>query len=293
MNIFTQSLALASIVFIAGCGAETQGGLEGEVSDIKTPYLGQTPPGLSPKLFAPEFISTGDLEIEGVFAPGMEEFYFTRQVNRDPINTHAVTYEGGEWSESLVGVSEGEVAISTDGNIMYLGNKYKERTASGWSETKSLGPDFEQFPIMRLTASAAGTYVFDERNELGILRLSRLIDGKRQAPEAFDEHINSGTFTAHPFIASDESYLIWDSKREGGFGDSDLYISFREVDGSWGPAINMGAEINTEFDDAFGSVTPDGKYFFFHRINLVESDSESFANIYWVDAKVIENLRPE
>ena len=82
---------------------------------------------------------------------------------------------------------------------------------------------------------------------------------------AFGEHINSGRFTAHPYIAPDESYLIWDSVRENGYGSADLYISFRHIDGSWGPAINMGKDINSELEDAYGSITPDGKYFFFSQ----------------------------
>lgn len=293
MKFFPNSLALASTLFIVGCGGQSDDEIEGAVSDVTAPYLGQTLPGLTPKLFAPEMVSSENLEIEGVFAPGMKEFYFTRQVIGNPVNTHAVIYENGEWKESVARPRDGEVAISTDGNTMYLGNKYKERTSSGWSEVKSLGPMFEQFPIMRLTASVAGTYVFDERDEIGTIRYSRLIDGKRQEPEAFGEDINSGTFTGHPFIAADESYIIWDSDRAGGYGDSDLYISFRRKNGSWGPAINMGQEINTEFEDAYGSVTPDGKYFFFHTVNLVENAGESTANIFWVDAQFIENLRPE
>jgi hypothetical protein len=293
MKLSQQSLAVASTLFVIGCGGQSQGEIEDVISDVETPYLGQTPPGLSPTLFAPGLVSTGNLEIEGVFAPGMEEFYFTRQIIGNPVNTHVVIYENGEWKESIVGPRDGEVAISSDGNTMYLGSGYKERTSSGWSELKSLGPEFEQFPIMRLTASAAGTYVFDERDEIGTIRFSRLIDGERQEPEAFDERINTGKFTGHPFIAPDESYLIWDSDRDGGYGDSDLYISFRDIDGSWGPAINMGEEINTELEDAFGSVTPDGKFFFFHTVNLVENASDSTANIFWVDAQFIENLRPE
>ena len=42
-------------------------------------------------------------------------------------------------------------------------------------------------------------------------------------------------------------------------------LVFRQEDGSWGTAINMGKEINSNMDDAFGSVTQDGKYFFFHQ----------------------------
>jgi len=177
---------------------------------------------------------------------------------------------------------------------MFLGNKYKERTASGWSEEKSLGPLFQQIPIMRLTASADNTYVFDEREEIGTIRYSRLVDGKREQPKAFGKNINSGKWTGHPFIAADESYLIWDSERDGGFGGVDLYISFRQDDNSWGAAINMGADINTEVDNAYGSVTSDEKYLFFHSVKVsTESFSEWEANIFWVDAQIIETLRPK
>ncbi len=139
---------------------------------------------------------------------------------------------------------------------------------------------------MRLTASAKGTYVFDDAKGGDVIRISTLVDGKRQEPKKMSPVVNTGKMTAHPFIAPDESYLIWDSEREGGFGESDLYISFRQTNGSWGSAINMGGDINTEHDDAYGSVTPDGKYFFFHR-HL----GEGKANIFWVDAQVIEKLR--
>jgi hypothetical protein len=256
--------------------------------------LGQNPPGLKAELFAPGLVSTDSLEIEGVFAPGMTEFYFTRQVNRGPINTHTYSYENGEWRETSVEPRTGEVALSPDGNTMYLGNIYRERTEDGWTESKSLGAAYEDIEIMRLTVSSTGTYVFDERDEVGTIRFSHMVDGQREAPKAFDETINFGAFTAHPFIAPDDSYIIWDSDRDGGYGDSDLYISFRQDDGRWGPAINMGEGINTEYEDAYGSVTPDGKYFFFHTVDLNrEKPDESFADVFWADADIIESLRPK
>lgn len=276
-------LACALTFSVASFGSHAQG----HSHDVGADLIGQTPPGHTTELFAPGLVSTDNLEIEGVFAPGMTEFYFVRQVSGDVPKIYTFQYKEGGWQESIFGPRTGEVFISVDGKTMYLGNEYRERTESGWSEPKSLGSPFKDIPIMRLTVSADGTYVFDERHEVGTIRYSRLVDGERQAPQAFGEEINSGAFTAHPFIAPDESFLIWDSERDDGYGDSDLYISFRQDDGSWGPAINMGDEINTEFEDAYGSVTPDGKYFFFHTINL----SEPKASIFWVDAQVIENLR--
>ena len=281
------SVFLSLTFLIASCTGDDQS----ERPGLGGPYLGQEAPGLTPELFAPGVVSTDSLEVMGVFAPGMNEFYFVRQSAGESPKNLVIQYRDGAWQKPVEESHSGEVAISTDGKTMYLGNKYRERTTSGWSEEKSLGTDFDDIPIMRLTASADGAYVFDERDEIGTIRYSRLLDGKREAPKALSEEINTGTFTAHPFIAPDESYLIWDSNREGGYGDSDLYISFRQEDGSWGSAINMGEDINTEYEDAYASVTPDGKFLIFHTIQLGETFVESFANIYWVDAQIIENLR--
>ena len=84
---------------------------------------------------------------------------------------------------------------------------------------------------------------------------------------------------------------MWDSEREGGFGKADSYISFRQQDGSWGAAINLGNKINTDAWDAGASVTPDGKYLFFNR--NMGSDNYENVDIFWVDAQIIETLRPK
>ena len=42
---------------------------------LEGPYMGQKPPGLMAEPFAPGIISKDGWEIEGVFAPGMKEFY--------------------------------------------------------------------------------------------------------------------------------------------------------------------------------------------------------------------------
>lgn len=287
-------LMLAGALFLNACTTKKQGSKDSDSPTKSTAYFGEEPPGLIPELFAPGMVSTtNNLEIEGAFAPGMKEFYFTRQVEGEAPKMHTIQYIDDTWQESEEERPKGEVFIAPDGKTMYLANEYRERTASGWSENKRLDTVFDKYPIMRLTASTAGTYVFDERDSIGTIRYSRLVDGQREAPKAYDQVINSGNWTAHPFIAPDESYIIWDSKREGGYGQSDLYISFRQEDGTYGLAINMGAEINSEVDDAYGSLTPDGKLFIYHRVYLGETFADCHADIYWVDAQIIENLRPK
>jgi len=198
--------------------------------------------------------------------------------------------ENNIWKKFLEFPRNGEVTFSPDGQRMYMADGYRDRIGNSWSERKSLGPMFDRadWGIMRLSASTKGTYVFDDYKSDDVIRISRLKDGIRQAPVKIGPVVNTGKMTAHPYIAPDESYLIWDSEREGGFGDSDLYISFRQKNGLWGPAINLGAGVNSNKWDAYASVTPDGRYLLFNR--GIDDDNNN-VDIYWVNADIIENLK--
>lgn len=288
-NIIKISTLVLAVVLNA-CKTEKSNTKENGSSIVENLYLGQKPPGLIPQLFAPDIIQTEHREAEAAFSPDLKEFYFRRRGGKYENNTLVVIQnKDNRWVESVVPPRAGEPFISPDGKILHLGNKYRERTSDGWSEVKSLGPMFdrEDWGIMRLTASTKGTYVFDDYKSNDVIRISMIKNGKREEPKPVDKEINTGKWTAHPFIAPDESYLIWDSEKDSGFGNSDLYISFRQKDGSWGPAINLGDRINTEFSEAYGSISSDGKYFFFHR-----GYGGDTGDIFWVDAQVIESLKP-
>jgi hypothetical protein len=89
---------------------------------------------------------------------------------------------------------------------------------------------------------------------------------------------------------------MWDVVKDDGFGQADIYISFRNKEGSWLPAINMGSAINTEDQESSPYVTADGKYLFFSRGRWKtnnEGTRKWEGKSHWVDARVIENLRPE
>ncbi len=260
-----------------------------EFPTLKGPYMGQKPAGLIAEPFAPGIISKEGWELEGVFAPGMKEFYFT--TNRKRATVMGFRQENNIWTKYIEFPRTGEIVFSPDGKRMHMAKRYKDRIGNGWSELKSLGPMFDRkdWGIMRLSASANGTYVFDDYMSNDVIRISTIKDGKRQAPIKMDSVVNTGKWTAHPFIAPDESYLIWDSEREGGLGDTDLYIRFKQKDGSWGPAINMGDKVNSDKAEFYASVTPDGKYILFNRT----IDDKGNIDIYWVDAQIIETLRPK
>lgn len=294
-------LVLLLAVFLNACNSKKKSAKDTEKPTIENPYLGQKPPGTTPIPFAPGLISTEIYEYDGTFTPDMKAFYFIR---RGEENKKSAFYEY-KYSETKKTWIKTEIAspwigrpvISPDGETMHLGDRYLKRTDTGWSELQNLEPPTvsnDSMYIMRLSASANGTYYFDTYKENAPtfpIRYSRLINGKHEEPKALPKTINTGTFLSHPFIAPDESFLLFDAEREDGFGSSDIHISFKLKDGSWSTGINLGDKINTNAWEASASITPDGNYLFFSR--NVGSDKFENVDIFWVDAQFLEDLRPK
>lgn len=279
-RIFTL-IALVFSVFIMCSNSFSQD----EFPLLKDRYLGQNPPGIIPELFAPGIISTEEhLESEVLFLPDMTELSFTRSGGKYKEPTWFVMqYKDNSWSEKSI--------PSTDIN------QYKERFSPSVSEMKKL-ERFKDVPIIGFSVSSKGTYyyyVLDFMDGSGHMSYSRLIDGEYEEPQKMSNAINRGKYIAHPFIAPDESYLMWDAEKDDE-NTPDIYISFRNIDGSWGEAINMGEKINTPLYEQRPKVTPDGKYLFFWKGDVkAREDGSTYAvgSPYWVDARIIETLRPK
>ena len=192
---------------------------------------------------------------------------------------------------------------------------FVERTAGGWSEPVDMGPPInshahEFYP----TLTKDGTMYFQSHREGGfgasdIYRAKR-INGQYREIEILPEEINSSGFEGDAFIAPDESYLIVSTWREeDNIGRSDLYISFRTEGGSWTPLKNMGEKINSIGGENCQILSPCGKYLFYTSRQYKPPPSDSpltydlirkawdgpqngYGDIYWVDAKILEEYRP-
>lgn len=291
------TLAIASLLY--ACQPINQKAHGSDLPPLEDRYFGEKPPGLVPQLFDPKTVSPEGLFEGGSFSPDMKQYYFTRMNGRYEKRTFFVIhYENGSWGNE----SETDIKwpkFSGDGAIMYGGKWYRERTDTGWSELKNQG-EFMKDQAHGTSLSAKGTYYFgaylNEENRISSIAYSRLIDGIHEPAVKMGKEINTGKWIAHPFIAPDESYLMWDADREEGYGDNDCYISFRQKDGSWGAAINMGALINTPANESSPRVTHDGKYLFFSKgVWKDKGDGSTYwvGKNYWVDIQVIEHLRPK
>ncbi len=293
-NKLFKFLALTFLILLNACKTEKSKVLKNDSSSKEKLYFGYKPPGLIPEVFIPKKNASENWKLGTTDSLDMKEFYFTYTGNNHFFNPVVIVYRQ---EESYYRVNKYTFdARSANNNILYSGHNYIERTDSGWSKIKTLGPMFdrEDWGIMVLSVSSSGTIVFDDYKNGDVIRISRIKNGIREEPKLLGKEINSGKWTAHPFIAPDESFLIWGSEREDGYGMSDNYISFKQQDGSWGPAINMGDKINSELVENGAKLTPDGKYLLFSRSQeKTKEDGSTYwiSKKYWVDAKIIETLK--
>ncbi|MCP4545022.1 MAG: hypothetical protein GY835_00995 [bacterium] len=148
---------------------------------------------------------------------------------------------------------------------------YVDRTDDGWAEPVYLGDTVHAYRYQTSpSVTRNGTLYFhawvEEGGELVDADIFRctLTGGRYNKPERLGTAINTDNAEFHPYIAPDESFIVFDAcDRSDGFGGNDLYISYRGEDGSWTPARNLGSAVNTEFADMRPRVTVDGQYLFF------------------------------
>jgi hypothetical protein len=268
---------------------------------LKGEYLGQKPPGKTPELFAPGMVSTKEYtEYCMTFMPNGSEIYFSRALFGLMVTANSGTSWNAPHRAPLsLTIPGGEAHIYDNGKKLLL-NRYKElkegekggiwvvhRKKENWGDPKfiiSMG--------MRATATDKKfIYTTDisgyeqETKDGGIIAKFVPSESEYIRKKNPGGGVNSDSLDAHPFIAPDESYIIFNSHRHGGKGKSDLYICYKNRDGSWGEAVNLEA-LNTAESDWCATVSPDGKYLFFTR-NITGN-----GDIYWVDARIIRELKP-
>ena len=92
-----------------------------------------------------------------------------------------------------------------------------------------------------------------------------------------------------PVFAPGNNYLIVTRLKNQEDGETDLFVSFAQEDGSWGTLLDLGPTINTEGYEFGPTISPDGKFLFFSRRD--EWQNAKFSNIYWVSTKLVDSVR--
>ena len=130
------------------------------------------------------------------------------------------------------------------------------------------------------------------QGETDLWRAQRLADGSFGEPVNLGPPVNSEHSEVDTYVAPDESWMVVTSRRPGGIGGGDLYVSFRQGDGAWGEPQLLPPTINSDLLDYCPMGTPDGRYLFFSRRTGDSWDEADAGDVFWVDAAAIEKMRP-
>ena len=269
----------------------------GDFPELRGPFLGQTPPESGVEIFAPGFLepATG-YHSSVVFNAAAGETYCSERI-------------GDRWArpgklpfDPEYGVREPMFAHG-DRRLYFLSRRplahdpvtreriwSVERNGSDWSKPQLIDavvaahPTHWQFSFtdkgdLYFTSEAPGV-----RGEQDVY-ISRWRDGAFTEPESVGEGVNTDLREFCPFIAPDESYLIFSRTVPEERGRSDLFISFRTAEGTWTEAVNMGDEVNSLHNETSPVVTPDGRYLLFLRVSGDVND------VYWTSTRIIDQLR--
>lgn len=290
---------LLSIIFVFNSNAQ-----QGDFPILKGPYLGQKPPGMKPEIFAPGIISKPDSqEFASTFSPDGKEFFFTRRPTMENIQEQRIWYAKEDncvWTEPALApfsydCFELEPFISPNGLRLYYGTsrplpghtKISEipgtwvvsKTETGWGT-----PEFFAPLMMFVGETEDRALYYTDLSIGGYIAVKRWDGTQYGASEKLDDNINYINSPAHPFIAPDERYILYDGEKNG---LREIYVSFKNNEGSWTRGVKLGNHVNTDYGEMCPNVSPDGKYLFF------QSNRGGNMDIYWVDVKIIEELRPK
>lgn len=258
--------------------------------ELKGPYFGQDPPGNEPKIFAPDIVTTSEHSSISTSSDGKEMYWGSEG------NIWMTKLQKGKWiMPEIVSFSRNDKIhldvpfLSPDNRKMFFTLQpsndsqsrndaqiwFVERTADGWSEPQSVGSKVNSTKLRwQFSVSNSGTIYFSGLKEDGFggddIYYSQLLNGEYTEPINLGSTINSENNEIHPFIAPDESYIIF-----GKAGEYLFYICFKGKDGQWLQPINLGTSIRGNCP----IISPEGKYLFYVGYG-----------IQWVSAKFIDEL---
>jgi hypothetical protein len=259
--------------------------------ELTGPYLGQTPPGKEPRIFAAGVVSTGMNERDlTISADGKTLWYGF--MGQGLVTVMESRLEEGRWSEPA------PVAFHRDGKfvcfeptldaagtrVLFLSNQAApgQEQGTGWANQNIFSSrlvdgvwgDPVALPAPVTTAAAEyfpslaadGSLYFTREDENGSAIWTAEPEGDGfGVPVKLSETVNVGPNNYNATVAPDESWIIvCVAGHDDNLGRSDFWISFRSESGSWRQGVNLGEKFNAPGARASSaSLSPNREILFF------------------------------
>lgn len=178
-----------------------------------------------------------------------------------------------------VNTSESEYApvVTPDGKYMYFSSLRRSLYAKEniyisthqnmvWEqpeEVEELCTDFNE-SLASFSKDGNTAYLFGyyhKSNTNGDIYYSVKSDRGYWSKPSLISEVSSKYYDLQPFVYNDQ-VMVFTSNRHGNHDNYDLFVS-QKRGGAWTEPVNIGAVINTEYDEQSPFISPDGKYLYF------------------------------
>ena len=269
-------------------------------------YLDSNFPGLEPKIYAPGVVSLPERFEHGLIIRNSTEHIFGLDGGKNWTYNAIVSLKRGtnnnliqdtlNFTDKIVrknnGIIGGEPNLSSDNQEMYFVSDYptdiwkvKTNKNGDWDKPVKLDSMVNSETSEWYPAVAPDNCLYFSRE--GIIYKAEPAEGVYKKVSKFEAAFNYEC--GDQAFSKNMDYIIFSSPRQGGFGNNDLYIAFKNEKGEWTNGINMGPEINTQGIELAPFISPDNKYLFFTRRD--KYDEASSSDIYWVSLEIVSKIK--
>jgi len=153
-------------------------------------------------------------------------------------------------------------------------NKYFEdiymavREGDNWKMAHNLGKPVNSkkhnSAAVGLSRDGKEIFIYRGHKDGGDIYVSRFKNGKWASPKSMPSRFNTKYRETTISISPDEKQLFFvSSNPKDSYGGKDIYTSRKDERGKWQKPVNIGREINTQYDEECVHISPDGSTLYF------------------------------
>lgn len=137
---------------------------------------------------------------------------------------------------------------------------------STWTTPVSISPNINTVTheaSVGLTADAQTLLIYKDLNGGDIYYSTLDISDQWTVPQPIGSNVNTSSWETSACLTPDGNTLYFVSNRKGGLGGRDIWKCVKLPNGKWSLAVNLGAPINTVYDEESPFIHPSGNLLFF------------------------------
>lgn len=174
--------------------------------------------------------------------------------------------------------SEGSInenpAVSFDGNTMVYTERrglnnaimFSRKISGKWQSPVEINNQLQSgqdCSSSSLNNDGTLLFLYKTDNFDGNIYSSEFVNDSWTPIRKLNRNINTKFYESHAAISPDSKKLYFTSNRTGGMGGLDVYVSEIDAMGEWGPAINLGENVNTIYNEDTPFITANDSLLYF------------------------------